>query len=95
MLVLTVFPRVTSDNRRLWTQAEVVDSLHFDLVRSEGICIVDVVPHPFSGGILPLLSGISPSPPHEILQVGPVPISVAQRLKAQFDFIVKENIQQS
>lgn len=82
--LLTVFPRVTNDNRRLWTQPKVVDSLDFDLIRSEGICIVDVVLQPFSGCILPLLSGIFPFPPHQILQVGPVPLSVGQRLKAWF-----------
>ena len=84
ILVLTVFPRVTDYNRRLWAQPEVVDSLDLYLIRSEGICIVDVVFQPFSGGILPLLSGISPSPPYQILQVGPVPLSVGQGLKAQF-----------
>lgn len=64
MLILTVLSRVTDDNWRLWTESKVVDSLDFYLIRSEGICIVDVVFQPFSGRVLPLLSGISPPPPH-------------------------------
>lgn len=82
ILILTVFPRVSNDNRRFWTQPKVIDGLNFELVRSESICIIDVVFKPFSGCVLPLFSGVLPSPPHQILQVGPVPLSVGQRLKA-------------
>lgn len=41
--LLTVFSRETSNNRRFWAQPEVIYSLDFELIRSEGICIIDVV----------------------------------------------------
>ncbi len=91
-MIFTVFPRVTNDNRRLWSQPKVVNSLNFDLIRSESVCIIDVVFQPFGGCILPLLSGISPSPPHQVLQVGPIPLSVGQRLKARIVVEIKINL---
>lgn len=82
--IRTVFPRVTNDDRGLRAQPKVIDGLDFELIRSEGIGIVDVVLQPFGGGVLPLLSGISSPPPHQVLEVGPVPLSVGQRLKEWF-----------
>lgn len=87
---LTVFPRVTDDNRRLWAHPEVVYGLHFELVWREGVCIVDVVPQPLGGGVLPLLPGVSPFPPHQVLQVGPVPLPVGERLETWPELIKVE-----
>lgn len=85
--IRTIFSRVTNDNRWFRTQPEVIDSLNFKLIGSEGICVIYVVFQPLGGGILPLLSGVSSSPPHQILQVWAVPVSVAYRLKAQVSFM--------
>lgn len=41
--LLTVFSRETSNNRRFWAQPKVIYSLNFELIRSEGIRIIDVV----------------------------------------------------
>lgn len=82
-LIRTVLSRITNDNRRFWTQSKVIDGLNFEVIGSEGVCVVYVVLQPLGGGILPLLPGVSSFPPHQILQVGPIPLSVAYGLKAQ------------
>lgn len=82
-LIRTVLSRITNDNRRFWTQSKVIDGLNFEVIGSKGVCVVYVVLQPLGGGILPLLPGVSSFPPHQILQVGPIPLSVAYGLKAQ------------
>lgn len=74
--LLTVFPGETNNNRRFWSQPKFIHSLNFEQVWSEGVGIIDVVLGPFGGCVLPLLSGVSPFPPHQILQVGSVPVFV-------------------
>ena len=85
LLVLTVFSWVANDNRRLWAKAKVVESLDLNLIWGEGVCVVYIVSQPLCCGILPLLSGVSPSPPNQIFQVGTVPVSAVQRLYHRTD----------
>ena len=59
-MTLTVLARIAGDNGGLGSQTEVVGRLDFDVVGREGVRVVDVVPQPLGGGVLPLLPGVSP-----------------------------------
>lgn len=67
VVILTVFSRVAYDDRRLWAHPKVIDSLDLYLIWCEGVCVVDVVFTPPSGSVLPLLLGLHPFPPHQVL----------------------------
>lgn len=79
--ILTILPGVSDVGVRLWGSAEIVLSLHFDLVGDVDGGVPHHVPWAPHGLVVPTPPRLPAPPPHDVPEVGPISLGCIQRLR--------------